>query len=110
MMRRSATGLAMLLLIVVACTREPLPQVPTSTSATSLSVPSRVVPDVVGQNFLEALVAVSPHFQLRGEGRPRVSADVPNGTILSQRPAAGTPVDPNESKTRIWVVMSISPG
>jgi beta-lactam-binding protein with PASTA domain len=72
-------------------------------------MPGRVVPDVVGQNFLEALVAVSPHFQLRGEGTPRVSSDVPNGTILSQRPAPGTPVDPNESEIPIWVVMSISP-
>ena len=110
MMLRSATRLAMLLLVVVACTGEPEPprQVPASSFPTSPSAPGRVVPNVLGQNFLEALVAVDPPFRLL-DVRYRPSSDVRNGTILSQRPAAGTPVDPTESEIRIRVVVSISP-
>jgi PASTA domain len=107
MMRRSATRLAMLLLVVVACTGEPPRPVPTSSSAVSPSAPGIVVPDVVGENFLEALVAVHPPFRLL-DVRTRVSSEVPNGTILSQRPAAGTPFDSTQSEIR--VVVSISPG
>jgi beta-lactam-binding protein with PASTA domain len=83
---------------------------PTSTSsATSPSAPGIVVPNVVGQNFLEALVAVYTPFRLIAV-RSRVSSEVPNRTILKQRPAAGTPVASAASEIRIRVVLSISPG
>jgi beta-lactam-binding protein with PASTA domain len=108
-MRHSATRLVILLLVVVACTKESPRQVPTTSVPSSPSVPSAVVPDVLGQNFLQALVAVDPPFRLL-DIRYRDSSDVPNGTILSQRPAAGTPIDPTESVIRIRVVVSTSPG
>jgi beta-lactam-binding protein with PASTA domain len=68
-----------------------------------------VVPDVVGWNFLEALVAVDPPFHLL-DVRYRSSSDVPNGTILAQRPPAGTSVSPSEPEITIRVVVSRSPG
>jgi beta-lactam-binding protein with PASTA domain len=108
-MGRSATTLAILLLVVVACTREPARPVPTSSLATSLTAPRIVVPDVVDENFLEALVAVDPPFRLL-DVRYRVSSDVPNGTILRQRPPAGTPIDSTRPEIVIRVVVSTSPG
>jgi beta-lactam-binding protein with PASTA domain len=98
----------MLFLVLVACTGGPPRQAPTSTTPNSPSASVIVVPDVVGQNFLEALVAVDAPFRLL-DGRSRVSSEVPNGTILRQRPAAGTTFDSTESEIRIRVVVSISP-
>jgi heat shock protein HslJ len=66
-----------------------------------------VVPDVTGENFLEALGAVSPPFRLL-DVRYRVAPEVPNGTILEQRPPAGTSLE--EADTDIRVVVSVSPG
>ena len=107
-MRRSGTRVAMLLLTVVACTGEPGRHVPTSSSATtSPSASAIVVPDVVGRNFLEALVAVDPPFRLV-DVRYQVSSEVPNGTILRQLPPAGTPFEPTESETQIRVVVARS--
>jgi beta-lactam-binding protein with PASTA domain len=110
MMRRSGTRVAMLLLTVVACTGEPGRHVPTSSSATtSPSASAIVVPDVVGQNFLEAFVAVDPPFRLL-DVRYQVSSEVPNGTILGQRPPAGTPFEPTGSEIKmIRVVVARSP-
>jgi hypothetical protein len=106
-MRRSGTSLALLLLIVVACTGEPPRQAPTPSFAPPSPTTAIVVPDVVGENFLEALVAVDAPFRLL-DVRYRDSSEVPNGTILRQRPRAGTPLDPTESEVRIRVVVSIS--
>jgi beta-lactam-binding protein with PASTA domain len=102
-MRRSAASLAMLLLLAVGCTSEPSRHLPSS----SISPPERttVVPNVVGENFLEALVAVDPQFDLR-DVRYRKTSAVPNGTILRQRPPAGTP-EGTKSGIRIRVVVSI---
>ena len=108
-MRHPATRLVIVLLVVVACTGEPPGQVSTSISAPSPSESSVVVPDVLGWNFLEALVAVDPPFRLL-DVRYRASSDVPNGTILRQRPAAGTPIDSTEPEFVIRVVVSTSPG
>ena len=108
-MRHSATRLVILLLVVVACTGEPPRQVPTSSFATSPSASSVVVPDVLGQNFLETFVAVDPPFRLL-DVRYRATSDVPNGTILRQQPAAGTPIDSTEPEIMIRVVVSTSPG
>jgi beta-lactam-binding protein with PASTA domain len=108
-MRHSATRLVILLLVVVACTGEPPGQVSTSSSAPSPSASNVVVPDVVGRNFLEALVAVDPPFRLL-DIRYRASSDVPNGTILGQRPVAGTPILSTEPEIVIRVVVSTSPG
>jgi beta-lactam-binding protein with PASTA domain len=68
-----------------------------------------VVPEVVGQNFLRAMVEVDPPFSLR-DVKYRESSIVTNGTILSQRPAAGTPIDATEPVIVIQVVVSTSPG
>lgn len=108
-MRRSGIRLATLVLVGVACTGQPPRQAPTSSFAISPSTPSIVVPDVVGENFLEALVAADPPFRLL-DVRYRVSSDVPNGTILRQRPAAGTPIDAIRPEIVIRVVVSTSPG
>jgi hypothetical protein len=105
-MGRSAITLAMLLLVVVACTEQPARPVPTSSFAPSPTAPRIVVPDVVGENFLETLVAVDAPFRLL-DVRYSVSSDVPNGTILRQRPPAGTPFD--STRVAIRVVVSISP-
>jgi beta-lactam-binding protein with PASTA domain len=107
-MRRSASALVILLLGVVACTDEQPRQEPASRSATSPSASSVVVPDVLGENFLEALVAADPPFRLL-DVRYRASSDVPNGTILTQRPAAGSPIDSSEPEIVIRVVVSTSP-
>jgi PASTA domain len=108
MMRRLGTWLAILLLTLVACTGDPPPSVSTSSPARSPSASAIVVPDVVGENFLEALVAVDPPFRLL-DVRYRVSSDVPNGTILRQRPSAGTPLGSPEPEIEIRVVVSMSP-
>jgi len=91
---------------LVACTGDiPRPGPPTTPDRAASPDP-RVVPDVVGENYLEALVAVDPPFRLL-EMRYRVSPHVANGTILEQRPPAGSPVDPHD--TEILVTVSISP-
>jgi beta-lactam-binding protein with PASTA domain len=64
---------------------------------------------VVGENFLEALVAVDPPFRLFDVSY-RVSSDVPNGTILRQRPPAGTTFHSTDLEIRIRVVVSMSSG
>ena len=64
--------------------------------------------NVVGENFLEAMVAANPRFRLE-DVRYRVSSDVPNGT-LRQRPAVGTPIDSTTSEILIRVVVSVSSG
>jgi beta-lactam-binding protein with PASTA domain len=107
-MRHSATRLVIPLLVVIACTGEPARQGPTDTVTTSPSAPSAVVPDVVGQNFLRAMVKAHPQFRLL-DVRYRESSEVTNGTILSQRPAAGTLIDSTKSGTVIRVVVSTSP-
>jgi hypothetical protein len=66
------------------------------------------VPDIVGRNFLEAMVDLGPEFRLM-DVEYQESSDVQNGTILSQRPAAGTPVDPTEDEIVIRVVVSMEP-
>jgi heat shock protein HslJ len=66
-----------------------------------------LVPDVTGENFLEALSAVSPPFRLL-DVRYRVAPEVPNGTILEQRPPPGSPIE--DTGTDVRVVVSISPG
>ena len=107
-MRHSATRLVIPLLVVVACTGEPARQGPTSTITTSPSAPIVAVPNVVGQNFLRAMVEVDPPFRLL-DITYRESSDVTNGTILEQRPAAGTPTDSTEPEIVIRVVVSTSP-
>lgn len=102
------TRLAVALVVLVACTGERPRQTPASSSATSPTAASIAVPDMVGENFLEALVDVDPPFRLL-DVRYRVSSDVPNGTILRQRPRAGTPLDTTQSEITIRVVVSSSP-
>lgn len=97
------------LVMLVACTGESSPPVATSSVSTSLSALARVVPDVVGENFLEALVALKPQFRLL-DIKHRISSDVPNGTILRQRPAAGSPFDSTKPEITIRVVVSRSTG
>ena len=92
---------------VVACTGDASGPGP-STKPNRAAPPETgvVVPDVVGENYLEALVAMDPPFRLL-ETRYRVSPRVANGTILDQLPPAGTPVDPHEAE--ILVIVSVSP-
>lgn len=104
-MRRSGTRLVALLLVGVACTGQPPRQAPASSIAPSPSTPGIVVPDVVGENFLEALVAADPPFRLL-DVRYRRSSDVPNGTILNQRPAGGSPIDAIVPEIVIRVLVS----
>jgi beta-lactam-binding protein with PASTA domain len=109
MMRRSGTTLAILLLMLVACTSDSPRDVLSSSPATSSPSPSAiVVPDVVGRNFLEASVALDPPFRLL-DVRYQVSSEVPNGTILTQRPPGGTAFDPTGSEIQIRVVVARSP-
>src|SRR3954465_8065164 len=95
-MRRA---LVVALMLCVACTsgstEPPRPPPPPS------------VPNVVGQNFLEALVANRPAFRLV-DSNYRLASGQPNGTILVQHPTAGTVLDPIDSH-RIKVVVSQRP-
>jgi hypothetical protein len=109
MMHSLSARLAVLLVVLVACTGEAPRQTPASRSAISPTAQAIAVPDVVGENFLEALVYVDPPFRLLDVSY-RVSSEVPNGTILRQRPRAGTPLDPAETEITIRVVVSSSPG
>jgi PASTA domain-containing protein len=83
--------------------------VPVVEHPTSPSWSGIVVPDVMGENYLEAMVAVDPPFRLMDVSY-RVSSDVPNGTILRQRPPAGTTFHSIEREIRIRVVVSMSSG
>jgi heat shock protein HslJ len=105
---RLSPSLAILLVLATACTstRSDPSSGPSRSGEASSSEPGLVAPDVVGENFLEALVAVEPPFRLL-ELRYRVAPGVANGTILEQRPPPGTRLDPNN--TEILVIVSISP-
>lgn len=107
-MRSLAAWLTTVVLVTAAaCTVEQPRQQPRSRSGASRSGTETVVPDVTGENFLEALGAVPRPFRLL-DVRYRVAPEVPNGTILEQRPPAGTSLE--ETDTDIRVVVSISPG
>jgi hypothetical protein len=90
------------LLFCAACTGTT-----TTTTDGTPPPPSPSVPNVVGQNFLEALVANRPGFRLV-DFKYRLSLGQPNGTILSQDPKAGTALNPADSH-RIRVVVSQRP-
>jgi beta-lactam-binding protein with PASTA domain len=104
MMRLAAT--LIVIVLAVACTGTPSREATTSSVGTSAL--GHVVPDVVGQNFLEAAFNVRPQFRLL-DVRYEISPDVPNGTILSQRPAAGAAFDATDAEVTIRVVVSQSP-
>lgn len=107
MTRHCGIKLAVLLLVGVACTGQSPRHATTTSLGASASAPGIVVPDVVGENFLEALVAAEAYRLL--DVQYRVSSEVPNGTILRQRPAGGTPIDSTVAEIVIRVVVSRSP-
>lgn len=55
-----------------------------------------IVPDVVGKQYNEAAVLIKREGLLVGDVKTMIKEDLIPETVLSQRPAAGTEVKPNE--------------
>ena len=100
------------LMVLVACTPSSTTEPsPTSEVTAGQPAPPRhvgLVPDLVGEYFLEAIGMVDPPLRIRE--RYVMSTDRENGTILQQQPPAGTPFDPEGPELLVRVVVALVPG
>jgi len=96
-------GVVSLMLVLAACTVASSAPPSSSPDPPPTLDEALVVPDLVGQNFLIAAFDQRRTFDVK-DAKYVVRDDLTNGTIVSQRPEPGTPIEGTDHK--IWVVVS----